>query len=79
MRKSFLIDGPLMSTIDRRKAVTKKMALDLIAHGESLLCDRDAIRVLLAKGYPTIDVALLAGEARMVAYQEIVASEMAKP
>jgi hypothetical protein len=33
----------------------------------------------LAGGYSTIDVAILASEARMLAYQEIVAREMSKP
>ncbi len=45
--KSFLIDGPLMTTIERRKAVTERMARDLVQNGESLSCDRDAVRVLV--------------------------------
>lgn len=77
--KPFLINGPLMTTIERRKAVTKRMAEDLVASGLGLVTDRDAVRVLLAKGYPTIDVAILASEARMVAFQSVVASEMATP
>lgn len=77
--KPFLIDGPLMLAVERRKAVMERMALDLIQSGEGLASDRDAVRVLMAKGYPNIDVAILAGEARMLAYQEIVAAEMSKP
>lgn len=77
--KPFLIDGPLMLAIERRKAVVERMAKSLTEHGEGLACDRDAVRVLLAQGYPTVDVAILASEARMVAYQEIVAAEMVKP
>lgn len=79
MSMTFLIDGPLMTTIERRQAVVCRMAKVLIASGEALISDRDAVRVLLATGYSTVDVAILAGEARMVAYQEIVAKEMSKP
>lgn len=76
---SFLIDGPLMTTIERRTAVCERMARDLAASGEDLTCDRDAVRVLMARGYLTLDVAILAGEARMLAYQEIVAREISQP
>lgn len=78
-RQTYLIDGPLMTTIERRKRVLKRMALDLIQSGEDLTTDRDAVRVLMARGYPTLDVAILAGEARMLAYQEIVAREISQP
>lgn len=77
--RPFLLDGPLMLAVERRKAVLERMAEDLIAFGEGLASDRDAIRVLMAKGYPTLDVAILAGEARNLAYQEIVGAEMSKP
>lgn len=77
--KPFLIDGPLMTTIERRQAMTKRMAEELIASGLGLVTDRDAVRVLLAKRYHHIDVAILAGEARVVAFQSVVESEMAKP
>ena len=77
--KPFLIDGPLMLATERRKAVLENMAMDLIQSGEHLTCDRDAVRVLTARGYPNLDVAILAGEARMLAYQEIVAREMSEP
>jgi hypothetical protein len=77
--KPFLIDGPIHTTIERRKATIERMAKVLATSGEGLQSDRDAVRILLAKGYPTIDVAILAGEARMVAYQEIVAREMSRP
>jgi hypothetical protein len=76
--KPFLIDGPLMTTIERREAVTRRMAKDLIRIG-ALASDRDAVRALLGNGYSTVDVAILAGEARMLAYQEIVGAEMSKP
>lgn len=74
--KPFLLDGPLMLAPERREKMTRNMAKDLVASGIGLTTDRDAIRYLLAKGYHHIDVALLAGEARMVAFQEIVAREM---
>lgn len=79
LMKPYLIDGPLMTTIERRNAVCTRMARDLAASGEDLTCDRDAVRVLMARGYPTLDVAILAGEARMLAYQEIVAREISQP
>jgi len=75
----FLLDGPLMTAIERRRAVTERMAKDLIEAG-ALGSDQDAIRLLHAAGYPMLDVALLAAEARaearMLVYQEIVAKEM---
>jgi hypothetical protein len=74
----FLLDGPLMTAVERRKAVTERMAKDLIEAG-ALGSDQDAIRLLHAAGYPMLDVALLAAEARMLAYQEIVAREMSAP
>lgn len=77
--KPYFIDGPLMLAIERRKAVLDRMTIDLIQSGENLTCDRDAVRVLMALGYPNLDVAILAGEARMLAYQEVVAAEMSRP
>jgi hypothetical protein len=77
--KSYLVDGPIMLTLERRKPMIERMAKDLVQHVENLVCDRDAVRILLSKGYRTVDVAILAGEARMVAYQEIVAREMSEP
>lgn len=74
-----LVDGPLLLAVERRWAVLERMVVDLIQSDQDLTCDRDAVRVLLAKGYPTFDVAVLAGEARMLAYQEIVAAEMSRP
>jgi hypothetical protein len=75
-----LIDGPLISAADRRKHVAVLMASTLVESGENIQTDRDAVRVLLAKGgYAAVDVALCAGEARMIAYQEIVGREMSRP
>ena len=77
--KSYLIDGPLMLAIERKKAVTERMARDMTAAGAPLTSDRDAVRFLMKEGYHYLDVALLAGAARMLAYQEIVAREMSEP
>ena len=73
----FLLDGPLMTAIERRRAVTERMAKDLIEAG-ALGSDQEAIRLLHAKGYAMLDVVLLGPEARMRAYQEIVAKEMSE-
>lgn len=78
LRKPFLIDGPLMTTIERRKATIERMAKDLIRLGAPLGSDREAVRALLAHGYSTVDVAILAEEARMVAFQDVVAREMSE-
>ncbi len=77
--KPYLLDGPLMTTPERRKAVLDRMARDLASSGADLGSDRDARRLLTAKGYPDLDVALLAGEARAAACRGIVAREMAVP
>lgn len=76
--KPFLLDGPLMTTIERRKALTIRMAKDLVRY-LPLDNDRDTIRALLARGYHHLDAALLAPDARALAHQEIVAAEMSKP
>lgn len=80
MAMTFLLDGPLMLAVERRQALVKRMAKDLMAKcPEGLANDREAVRALFHLGYSTVDVAILAGEARMLAYQEIVAAEMSKP
>lgn len=77
--KPYLIDGPLMTTCERRKKTLAQMAKALADSGEHIASDRDAVRVLMAAGYHHLEVALLAGEARMLAYQEIVAREVSEP
>jgi hypothetical protein len=77
--KSFLINGSLMTTLERRNATLKQMGKILAESGEGLVTDRDAVRVLLTNGFSAVDVAILAVEARMLAYQEIVAREMSQP
>lgn len=74
----FLLDGPLMTAIERRQAITEVMAIDLIRAGVPA-CEQDTIRILNHCGYYWLDVALLAEEARALAFQEIVAREMSKP
>lgn len=74
-KPTFLIDGSLMATIERRKATTIRMAKDLAEAG-ALASDQDAVMLLRSRGYSMFDVALLAGEARMLARQEIVTREM---
>lgn len=76
--KPFLIDGPLMLAVERRKAVLERMAKDL-SRLDAFLCDDDARRALRREGYPGLDVDLLHKEARMIAMQDVVAREMAKP
>lgn len=67
-----------METPERRKITMERMAKDLVRSGEPITCDSDAMAVLRQLGYPMVDVAILAPEARMIAYQEIVAAEMGK-
>lgn len=77
MSTTFLLDGPLMLAVERRQALVQRMAKDLAAF-MPIDNDRDAVRALMRRGYYHLDVALLAGEARTLAYQEIVAAEMSK-
>lgn len=79
MTVSYLMKGPLMALGDARRDTIKRMAATLVQSGEGLTSDRDAVRILMASGFGSVDVAILAGEARMVAYQEIVGREMSEP
>lgn len=75
--KTFLIDGPLMTTRERRKAMIVRMAKDLVrerAYGS----DRDAMRLLYHLGYGDLNVPLLVGEARDLAMQIVVTREMSE-
>jgi hypothetical protein len=74
---SFLIDGPLMSTFDRRKAMIERMAKDLVKF-DAAQNEADAIRSLMARGYSPFAVLRYVDDARQVAFQSIVAREMAK-
>ncbi len=79
MSVTYLMDGPLCGLPARRKKLIEEMADTLRKRPDGLACDRDAVRVLLSSGFATIDVEMLVGEARMLAYQEIVAREMSEP
>lgn len=76
--KTYLLDGPLMTTTERRQAVLVRMAATL-TRLEAYLCDDDARRVLLREGYPGLDVGLLYQEARALAMQDVVAREISQP
>jgi hypothetical protein len=61
-----------------RTALIERMARDLVRY-ESAANEADAVRSLFGRGYRMIDIAMLVGEAQMLAFQEIVAMEMGKP
>lgn len=73
-----LVDGPLLDAPARRRMLIEHMARDLVRY-DAAQNEQDAIRSLFGRGYTMMDIALLVGEARQVAFQEIVAAEMAKP
>lgn len=77
-KRTFLLDTSLMDIIDRRRAIVELMAKDLVASGE-LASDRDAERLLSNLPYSLFDIAVLAGEARRRALEQIVARERRKP
>ncbi len=72
---SFLVDGPLMTAPERRTATVARMAR-LLAEADAFAIRGDAIRHLLASGYPVSDVFILVDDARQVAMQTVVAREM---
>jgi hypothetical protein len=72
-----LIDAPLMHYRTRRSELIAKMAKDLIRY-EAYAYEPDAIRSLYGRGYPMADIVMLVDEARMLAFQEIVAEEMGR-
>lgn len=72
---TYLLDGPLMLTPERRAAMTLQMAAILLADDAHV--DRgDAIRCLRGREYNAIDVMMLVDDARAVAVQDLVAKEM---
>lgn len=75
MLQTYLLEGSLSGLIERRRSLIERMAETLLDNPEGLGSDNDAVRILQWKGYKMADVAILAGEARMVAYQTIVAKE----
>ena len=79
MTDAYLMEGPLLCLADRRQAMVARMAETLKAAGCDLGCEDDVVHVLRTQGYSAIDVAILAGDARAVAFQDVVAREMAQP
>jgi hypothetical protein len=79
MIDSYLLEGSLSGLIERRPVMIERMAKTLVDNPEGLASENDAVRVLKWQGYKAFDVSLLAGEARMVAYQTIVGREMSQP
>jgi len=76
---SYLLNGPIFTTPERRQDALEQMAHDLIEAGpEALKSDEEACRALFGN-YAAIDVLRLAGEARYLACQEIVGQEMSEP
>ncbi len=61
-----------------REALVRRMAAVVAAHG-AFSSERDTIRLLMAKGFRALDVALLADDVRQVAMQSVVAREMSRP
>lgn len=77
--KPYLLSGPDHQALARRQATLIRMKAHLVRYPNALGSDQAAIAMLVGNGFTTIDAAILAGEARMLAYQEIVAREMSKP
>jgi hypothetical protein len=75
---SYILEGSLCGLIERRRALIERMAETLVAEGCALDSDQDAVRLLTFRGYRMIDAAILAGEARTLAFQDVVAREMGK-
>lgn len=61
----------------RHNTLVERMAADLVA-ADAFANVADAIRLLMWKGYGSIDIAVLADDARQVAMQSVVAREMAR-
>lgn len=71
------IDGPLMDQERRRADVVRRMAQDLL-ETNTLRCERDAIRTLMHRGYPSFDVMALVGDAQAEAEQQLIAAEFSR-
>jgi len=74
----YLIDGPLMLAPERRAAKVESMAV-LLRLTNSYADRGEAVRLLMAYSFSTLEIMLLVDDARQVAVQEAVAREMAKP
>lgn len=69
------LDDAVKVLAPRRRELVERMAKDLIRY-ESYVTEPDAIRSLFGRGYSMPDIVMLIDDARMVAFQEIVAKEM---
>jgi len=76
-RKSFLLDGPLVLTTERRAVVVQQMAERLV-EANVFACAQDSFRVLDHAGFVVMDIALLLEDARAVAQLTVVAKEMSE-
>jgi len=76
---NFLLNGPIGQEQRRRQELIERMAKDLLKAPETLVDDWDAVQFLRSRGYGPVDVAVVAGEARYLACQELFAREMSKP
>lgn len=73
--KTYLLDGPLMLTPERKAAMILQMAAVLLE--EPAYVERgDAVRCLHGKGYHAVDVMMLVDDARLEAHQTLVAREI---
>lgn len=67
-----------MAAREAREVRVSRMAADLV-EADAFATLADAIRLLMWKGYGSVEVGLLADDARQVAMQSVVAKEMSKP
>lgn len=75
---TYLMDGPLSALPATRERKIGEMATELLA--QRAYAERgDAIKVLTALGYSTIDVFILVDEAIYLAKQDVVAREIIEP
>lgn len=75
---TYLMDGPLSALPITRERVIGQMATLLF--NQRAFADRgDAIRVLRADDYSTIDIMILVDDAIYLARQHVVAMEMSEP
>lgn len=70
--------APDAAALAQREALVARMAADLVA-AEAFADLADAIRLLMWKGYGSLDIAVLADDARQAAMQRVVAREMTRP
>jgi hypothetical protein len=73
-----LIDGSLLTRANNRDEVVERMAACLVKY-DAFRTKGDAVRTLLAKRFPSLEVARYLDDARQLAMQSIVAREMSKP